>query len=231
MSLILQVPSRRDVGRAYALWSHFYDAVAAPWESGARMRALEALTSGRGARLLDVGIASGGFFTQILKRVGRGALVYGVDLAPGMVRKAHDRVRNAGAVPRLAQADAVALPYPADTFDALLSSYVLDLMPLDDIFRALSQFHRVLKPGGRLVLVNLSKIDPDRRTWYERSYEALPSAARAYVLGGCRPVCLTGVVTTAGFTHARRALVRQALSSEIVVADKPVRNADDRRAA
>jgi len=85
----------------------------------------------------------------------------------------------------------------------------------------LNEFRRVLRPGGRTVIVNLTKQSPDRTTWYERCYHALPPSAQAYVLGGCRPVRLAHIVKAAGFSPPRRTVVRQALSSEILVASKP----------
>jgi ubiquinone/menaquinone biosynthesis C-methylase UbiE len=195
------------------------------------MRALEALVAERDRRILDVGVGSGGFFLEIQERAGPGALVCGLDLARRMVRRARDRVRRGGRPAPLLEADALALPFRAESFDLVLSSYVLDLMPADDILAALGQFHRVLEPGGRVVLVNLSKTDPDRLTWYERCYLALPAAAQAYVLGGCRPVCLTEAVKAARFVETRRTLVDQGLPSEIVVGVKADRDTDWRRAA
>jgi ubiquinone/menaquinone biosynthesis C-methylase UbiE len=195
------------------------------------MRALEALDVGRDRRILDVGIGPGSFFLEIRRRAGPGAFVCGIDLSRGMVRRARQRARRTGRDAPLFEADALALPFRADTFDVVLSSYVLDLMSEDDITAALDQFHRVLVPGGRLVLVNLSKPDPDRFTWYERCYRALPTAAQAYVLGGCRPVCLIEAVNAARFVEMHRTLVRQGLPSEIVVAEKGLRESEWGRAA
>lgn len=222
MAFIERVPNRDDIRRAYDLWSHFYDTVAAPWEAGARMRALGAVCIGQGDRILDVGVGSGAFFNQIVKKAGHHASVYGIDLSRGMVHQAGERLEGTphNAI-RLVQADALSLPFANESFDVVSSSYVLDLLQFEDIFRVLTEFRRVLKPMGRTVLVNLTKVDPDRRTWYERWYDALPSLAQAYVLGGCRPVCLENLLAAAGFVALRRALVPQALSSEILIGDKP----------
>ena len=114
-------------------------------------------------------------------------------------------------------------PFSADAFDVVVSSYVLDLLAIPDIEAALAEFYRVLRPAGRVVLVNLTKIDQHRTTWYERCYRLLPAIAQAYLLGGCRPVQLEPITAAAGFAEAHRTVVRQFLSSEIVVAVKPYR--------
>jgi ubiquinone/menaquinone biosynthesis C-methylase UbiE len=118
------------------------------------------------------------------------------------------------------RADALALPYPNGSFDSVLSSYLLDLLPIEAMAGALGEFHRILRPTGRIVLVNLTKATIDGPSWYERCYRALPSVGRAYVLGGCRPVRMAHLVSAAGFVDARRTVVPQLLPSEILIARK-----------
>jgi ubiquinone/menaquinone biosynthesis C-methylase UbiE len=84
----------------------------------------------------------------------------------------------------------------------------------------LGEFHRVLKPSGRLVLVNMSKKCGSRLTWWERLYRALPRRWAAYLLGGCRPVLLESHVTKAGFAEVQRQYIRGILPTEIVIARK-----------
>ena len=195
------------------------------------MQALEFVADGMCSRVLDVGIGSGAFFTEILRKTGNHAFVCGIDLSRGMVRKARQRPSTRPNAPHLMEADAIKLPFADESFDVVVSSYVLDLMPVDAIFCALTEFCRVLKPGGCTILVNLTKLDPDRTTWYERCYMALPAIAQAYVLGGCRPVCLEDVLEAAGFVNGRRIVVHQALSSEILFGEKPRLNDESWRAA
>src|SRR5262249_27241505 len=74
------------------------------------------------------------------------------------------------------QADARRLPFREAAFDVIYSSYLLDLLGLKDMPQVLSEFKRVLHQGGRVVLVNLSKDDPEELTWMERFYSRLPPA-------------------------------------------------------
>lgn len=85
----------------------------------------------------------------------------------------------------------------------------------------LREFHRILKPNGRLVLVNLSKQSAEQRTWLERLYVSLPMVVVPYLMGGCRPVLMEQPVTDAGFVDVRREYVAHVIPSEIVVARKP----------
>jgi len=222
VAFIHQVPDREAICRAYDFWSHIYDVVAAPWEYGARMQALATLPSGVGWRVLDVGIGPGSYFSKIAQSAVPGATVCGVDLSHNMVRKASRRVRRGRiASARVIEADAVTLPFASCSFDTVLSSYLLDLMPVEVIACVLAEFFRVLKPSGRAVLINLTKRATDRPTFYERCYRAMPTIGKAYVFGGCRPVRLAHVVSAAGFVDTRRTVVEQALPSEILIARKP----------
>ncbi|HEY5473056.1 MAG TPA: hypothetical protein VIK32_07675, partial [Candidatus Limnocylindrales bacterium] len=106
-------------------------------------------------------------------------------------------------------------------FDVLFNSYMLDLIPLGEMSVVLGEFLRVLKPGGRLALVNFSKRVAGRRTLWERVYEALPRRWVPYVAGGCRPVVMAGAVERAGFRDLRQRFVPGLLPSEVVISRKP----------
>jgi ubiquinone/menaquinone biosynthesis C-methylase UbiE len=216
VDIIEQVPDARRMRRAYDFWSRFYDWVATPLEHGARMQAIEAAQAGERSRILEVASGTGTMLAEILKRARSEALVAGVEISPGMIRRAQ---RSTQAI--LIQADAARLPFRDGAFDLLYNCYMLDLMPLAEIQGVLLEFRRVLAPGGRLVLVNMSKEDPEKRTWFERLYRAMPSAWAAYLLGGCRPVLLREAVSAAGFEFVSRRFIQQAMPSEIVMATKP----------
>ncbi|MFQ6672296.1 MAG: hypothetical protein ACE5KY_03270, partial [Candidatus Tectimicrobiota bacterium] len=70
-------------------------------------------------------------------------------------------------------------------------------------------------------LVNLSKEDEGRRTWWERIYTSLPPLWVPYLFGGCRPVLMEGLVREAGFWEVRREYLHRFIPSEIVTAKKP----------
>jgi len=210
------------IRRAYNLWSYFYGGLLAPLEHKPRMLGLEKAGIQPQDRVLEVAVGPGATLTEILKRVDRTTVVCGVDLSPKMLEKARRRVSAAGyANLDLREADTRELPFPDGVFDVLYNSYMLDLIPLGDLPVILGEFRRVLKPGGRLVLVNMSKEDGSGRTWWERLYRWLPARWVPYLLGGCRPVLVEGLVSEAGFREVKREYVHHIIPSEIVTAQNP----------
>jgi len=214
--------STQSIRRAYDFFSLFYGALAAPLERKPRMLGLEKAGIEPHDKVLEVAVGPGATLTEILKRVDRTTVVHGVDLSPKMLEKARRRVSAAGyANLDLQEADARQLPFPDETFDVLYNSYMLDLIPLGDLPVVLGEFRRVLKSGGRLVLVNMSKENEGVLTWYERLYQRLPARLVPYLLGGCRPALAENLVKEAGFCEVTRDYIRHRLPSEIVTARKP----------
>ena len=214
--------STQRIRRAYNLFSLFYGALVAPLERKPRMLGLEKAGIQPQDKVLEVAVGPGVTLTEILKTVDRTTVVYGVDLSPKMLEKTRRRVSAAGyANIDLQEADARQLPFPDGTFDVLYNSYMLDLIPLGDLPVVLGEFRRVLRPGGRLVLVNMSKEGGSGRGWWERLYVWLPARWAPYLLGGCRPVLVEGLVSEAGFSEVKREYLRHIIRSEIVTAKKP----------
>lgn len=206
--------------RAYDCYSHFYGALAAPLERKARMLALARAGITRQDAVLEVAVGPGVTFLEILKRVDSPQVVYGVDLSPKMLRAARRRALGAGyAHFDLREADARSLPFGDATFDVVYNSYMLDLIPLGEMPGVLSEFRRVLKPGGRLALANFSKRAGSKTMrLYEAAYTALPARWVPYVAGGCRPVLMAGRVAQAGFHHVEQEFVPGIIPSEVVTA-------------
>lgn len=207
------------IRRAYDLWSWVYGEVAAPLEHGPRKVALDMAHIQPYEKVLEVAVGPGQILLEILKRVDRTNVTYGVDLSWKMLQKSRRRVHRAGyANVCWAEADARHLPFAGQTFDVLYSSYMLDILALRDIVGALAEFRRVLKSGGRVVLVNLSKKRPNMDTWVEWLYKLLPVTWVPYLLGGCRPVFLADLLTQSGFSGIERKFISGLMSSEIVTA-------------
>ncbi len=85
----------------------------------------------------------------------------------------------------------------------------------------LAEFKRVLRPGGRMVLLNMSKPDSQTVIFREKLYRVLPPSFVLYVMGGCRPVLMGDLVKKAGFSSVTRTYIAGKAPSEIVVAMKP----------
>lgn len=217
--LVESVCKAESIRRAYDLWSSVYGEVAAPLEGGPRLLALELARIQPHEKVLEVAVGPGHILLEILKRVNRTSVIYGIDLSWKMLEKSRRRALGTGYKNAcLVEADTRQLPFGDRTFDILYSSYALDILGLHDITCALSEFRRVLKMGGRVVLVNLSKKCSKSRTWVERLYQLLPATWVPYLLGGCRPVLLADLLNQAGFTAIERKFIGGLMSSEIVTA-------------
>lgn len=202
--------STRLLRRAYDTWSHCYDWVA-PLEHGPRLEALSLAQIQPGERVLDLGCATGGILTRLQSATGPQGLAVGVDLSAKMLRRARGlRV----------QADVRHLPLRDSGLDVVFSSYLLDLLPLADIPAAMSEIYRVLRPGGRVVLLNMTKRDPSRWMFMEQVYRRLPRFLVAYLLGACRPVYLLDFARQAGFAEVDRRIVKGPMPSEVVLATR-----------
>ena len=202
--------------KIYDFFSTFYDCIAR-LESESRRRGLELADVKEGDVVLEVGFGTGNELIELTKKVGGKGEVYGIEISPKMLERAKMKLKKYGLLSRvnLVLGDARRLPYSNDKFDVVFSSYMLDLIDTPEIPVVLSEFKRVLKPRGKLVLVNLSKGEGcwvDMRL-YEWVYKLCPSC-----LGGCRPVLIKPYLERLGFQNVKREfmLAGGLLPSEIV---------------
>ncbi|MBC7223263.1 MAG: ubiquinone/menaquinone biosynthesis methyltransferase [Anaerolineae bacterium] len=105
--------------------------------------------------LLDVATGSGDVLVQAMRLVP-GARAVGVDFTPEMLGLAQARLVEAGYWGRFAllQGDALSLPFPDGTFDAVISAFMM--RNVADVRLALAEQRRVVRPGGRVVCLELT---------------------------------------------------------------------------
>lgn len=118
-------------------------------ERAAWDRILDLVVPARPLDALDVGCGTG-FLS--LELAARGHGVVGIDLAPAMLQAARDKAAPRGLAVRFEAADAEQLPYPAQSFDLVISRHVLWTLPHPEA--AIADWLRVLRPGGRLVVID-----------------------------------------------------------------------------
>ena len=114
--------------------------------------AVAASAASENQRVADVGFGGGIGLQLLLERVGPSGRVDGIDVSPTMVAQARRTYAAACAAGTLSAATGsmLDLPLPDDSLDAAIT--VNTVYFLDDVTPALKEFHRVLKPGGRLVI-------------------------------------------------------------------------------
>lgn len=133
----------------------FGHSIATPAERAAWDRIMQLVDTGRAPLdALDVGCGTG-FLS--LELAARGHRVTGIDLAPTMLDLARRKAVDAGFDIRFAEGDAEQAPFPAESFDLVISRHVLWTLPHPEA--ALDDWIRVLRPGGRLVVIDGAQYD------------------------------------------------------------------------
>jgi demethylmenaquinone methyltransferase/2-methoxy-6-polyprenyl-1,4-benzoquinol methylase len=127
-----------------------------------RRQALQRLGLRPGMRLLDVATGTG-LVAREASALAGGSGVIGLDPSRGMLEEA----RRAAPLP-LVQARGEALPFPSGQFDALSMGYAL--RHVADLHAAFREYHRVLKPGGRVLLLEISRPSSALGLWLARLY-------------------------------------------------------------
>ncbi len=133
---------------------HFVPAIASPVSA----ELLRTADLQPGQRVLDVGCGTGLIARQAAESVGEGGSVAGLDLSPDMIAVASALPVAPGARIDWHQNDATTLPFPDRSFDVVLCQ--MTLMFIEDRPAALREMHRVLAPGGRVLITTPGPIQP-----------------------------------------------------------------------
>ncbi|MBF6338560.1 methyltransferase domain-containing protein [Nocardia abscessus] len=112
----------------------------------------DALAVGPGERALDIGAGTGSEVLEFAERVGPDGEAVGVDPNPAMLAVAGARAEAAGVHVRFVEGTTYRLPFPDDSFDAVRCERVYQ--HLDDPAAATAEIARVLRPGGRVLLID-----------------------------------------------------------------------------
>lgn len=135
--------------KAYARWAPIYDVVYDKLTEPAARTAVNAAIS-CGPRVLEAGVGTGlalGYYPPDSE-------VHGVDLSDDMLRRAQEKVDRRGLrhVKSLQVMDVTRLNFPDEMFDAVTAQFLITLVPNPE--KALTEFARVLRPGGEIILAN-----------------------------------------------------------------------------
>jgi ubiquinone/menaquinone biosynthesis C-methylase UbiE len=147
--------------RIYDLVSGIYPLSTLLFHEKAHKVALSLAGIRDGMRVLEVATGSGEMFRR-LARINSSGMTCGFDLSPNMAARTQRLTRRQmpSADAHCQAVDACNMPFRDGTFDAVVCCYLLELMGAEEIFRALGEIHRVLRPNGRLALVLIGQNVP-----------------------------------------------------------------------
>lgn len=209
--------SQSEIGQLYDGLAGIYDLWGRLTETHARKRALDLAEIRDGQDILEVAVGTGLAFYEIVRRNPHGHN-FGIDLSKGMLEKAEQRLRTLGQTNYSLQVGtAFDLQVDSESVDVLMNSYMFDLIAFADMGRVLTEFKRVLRKGGRLILV--TKTEGER--WGSQIYDWVYSRSPK-LMGGCRGVKLSDKLQHHGFNVDVREYYQQLLfTSEVIRAYKP----------
>jgi demethylmenaquinone methyltransferase / 2-methoxy-6-polyprenyl-1,4-benzoquinol methylase len=130
-----------------------------------------------GDHVLDIAGGTGDLARAFAKKVGASGTVVHTDINEAMLRQGRDRLLDEGLVLPTSICDAERLPFPAGAFDLVSVAFGLRNMTHKDL--ALAEMNRVLRAGGRLLVLEFSKVAPPLEKAYDwYSFKVLPRLGR-----------------------------------------------------
>ncbi len=216
---ILRVFQTKDQTKAfYNKISPVYDLLSERSEAPMRKAGLALLCAKAGESVLEIGFGTGHSLVSLAKAVGPKGKVFGLDLSDKMVKVARENLAGLGFLERakLRCGDATQLPYAPESLDAVFISFTLELFDTPEIPMVLRECKRVLRPGGRIVVVGMSKdAKPDPLlAVYEWTHKHFPNFV------DCRPIYVREALENAGFKIQKALVKHMWVPVEIVRASK-----------
>ena len=129
-------------------------------ERSFREKLLAPLKLSPGEAVLDIGCGTGGLAIAAKRQVGPAGMVHGIDASPEMVARAERKARGAVA---FEVAPAQMLPFPDRQFDAVVSTLMFHHLPRKARVECACEMRRVLKPGGRALVVDFAESSEPHR--------------------------------------------------------------------
>ncbi len=197
--------SRHESNKAfYDRISGAYDLITDANERTAKLAGLHALELQKGEHVLELGFGTGSEIMDIADLVGETGRVLGIDISDGMFEITQRKLanRNIETPLDLRVGDARGLPWAEASVDAVYTSFMLELFPLEEIPGVLAECKRVLRPGGRIGVLSMATVkEGQNTTTLEKAYVWMHRHFPHIV--DCQPIDVEAVVTTAGFQIAK----------------------------
>ena len=208
--------SRKETRAFYDKISRVYDLLAERSEEPVRSAGLAKLQALPGEKILEIGFGTGHCLAALAAATAPGGRAYGIDLSEGMLRTAMQYLRGqaSGAPVELICGDASRLPFPAAVLDGIFMSFTLELFDSPEIPTVLTECRQALRPGGRIVVVGMSKEGQASAMVhaFEWTHRHFPNFL------DCRPIFVRRALETAGFRIADTEIQSMWVPVEIVLA-------------
>jgi ubiquinone/menaquinone biosynthesis C-methylase UbiE len=172
--------------------------------------------------VVEFGCGTGAFAKRLLRRELKADAIYvGLDVSPGMIRKARKRLKRWVGRAEVRQTSGSAeLELGDQMFDRFVSNYVFELLEPEYARAVLAEAHRVLMPEGKLCLVSLACGKSGTAKMVSDLWERVWRFRPRWV-GGCRPTELTGLIASEQWeTEYQDEFVAMGITSEIVVSKR-----------
>ena len=209
--------SKNDARVFYSRISRLYDFSEGSFERKYIQMGLERLSVKKDDVVLEIGVGTGESVVEFARLVGNSGKVYGVDIAEGMLDVTRIKLKKKGLLNRveLVNKDAVNLSFKDGFFDKVFMSFTLELFDTPEIPKVLSECFRVLKKGGHICVVSLSKKNSNVMVrMYEWLHGILPRML------DCRPIFVEEVLNNAGIKTVYSSVISMwGLPVEIVVGE------------
>lgn len=137
----------------------FYDWIMGFYERWSNRAALNGPALERFHRILDVGVGTGYLLSQIVMKTGKKQRVTAIDLSAQMLENAKTYLAKHNLISKrvkFKRSDCTKLPYPDESFDLYVTSYLFDLLNKEEIVLAINEMERVLIPDGYAIIVTMT---------------------------------------------------------------------------
>jgi demethylmenaquinone methyltransferase/2-methoxy-6-polyprenyl-1,4-benzoquinol methylase len=189
--------SKEETRSFYNKIAGVYDLLAEHSEQPMREKGLRLLAARPGETVLEVGFGTGHCLVELARAVGPKGKVLGVDLSENMLAQAEKLLSKKRLARRveLHRGDAEHLPFQSNSIDAVFTSFTLELFDTPELPTVLAEWRPVLKAGGRLAVVAVSKEGPPGMVLkaFEWTHKHFPN------LVDCRPIYVRRALEAAGF--------------------------------
>jgi ubiquinone/menaquinone biosynthesis C-methylase UbiE len=154
-----------DQGWRYDLQVWFFDTFLVRGKlNELRTQVIERAQLATGTRLLDAGCGTGTLAVKAARLLRGSVEVAGLDPAPRQIARARSKARRSGVHIDFRQGVIEDIPFPDGSFDVVTSTLMMHHLPIELKRQGLGEIHRVLKPGGRLVVADFDYTHPEHRS-------------------------------------------------------------------